>query len=605
MRYICLITRKRHMLNTLKNSLIIFLILCIVQVASAQNMQHRTVQLGQALSKEEINELFLPSRFRLTNHHEVKSLTSTHQQYKVDYEGITVFNAMVKSQVFKTGKQILTLPTLGNIEVMTPHENMIKAVYSWGDFSLKANDNLFVSAIYYPQGNGLIPAYEVHISGSNREDLIIYDQSQNILEYRDLILNTKPDSLIATQVFSPDPLTSAKLEYGTPYLDSEDANTTWLREQLQLDSIWVRWDTNLQTWSLTSDFARAFDIDDTGVIAIAPPTSTNGIFNFERGDDGFEYVNAFYHINKQAQYLIELGYDSLMTYAIKFDAYGRIDDQSSFISAFSDDPYLIFGVGGVDDAEDADVIVHEYGHAISFAAAPETNTGKERQALDEGFCDYLAYSYSISISDFNSRDLFNWDGHNEFWGGREIPNFRSYPSDLQNNIYGDGLIWTSALSEISSLIGRKTTDQLAIETLFSFYPNMLLSDAAAILLRNDSLLNNAENANTISRVLCLKGLLPGCEDTTVTTAPLRSPYLGNTDGFFNGAHTLMIYPNKTIISGYSVYNAMGKLIKTEEMSSEGLSFFEISLPLQNAGFYLLTLETNEGTFSFKLVNPAR
>jgi hypothetical protein len=103
----------------------------------------------------------------------------------------------------------------------------------------------------------------------------------------------------------------------------------------------------------------------------------------------------------------------------------------------------------------------------------------------------------------------------------------------------------------------------------------------------------------------LKGLLPGCEDTTVTTAPLRSPYLGNTDGFFNGAHTLMIYPNKTIISGYSVYNAMGKLIKTEEMSSEGLSFFEISLPLQNAGFYLLTLETNEGTFSFKLVNPAR
>lgn len=605
MRYICLITRKRQMLNTLKNSLIIFLILILVQVAGAQVIKHRTIQLGSTLSKTEMEEQFLPIDFSLSEHHRAKSLTSTYFQYKVNYEGIAIFNAMVKAQTLKNGKQILTLPIIENANTIPAHQNTIKPVYSWVNVELNSNDKLHVDAIYYPLNNALIPAYEVHVSGPNREDLIIYDQNQNILEYKDLILNIKPDSLIATQIFKPDPLTSAKLEYGTPYLDSEDANTTWLREQLQIDSIWVRWDTADQTWTLTSDYALAIDVDDSGIIAIAPPTSPNGTFNFERGDDGFEYVNAFYHINHQAQYLIELGFDSLMTYAIGFDAYGRLEDQSSFISAFSGQPYLIFGIGGVDDAEDADVIVHEYGHAISFAAAPETNTGKERQALDEGFCDYLAYSYSMSISDFNGRDLFNWDGHNEFWGGREIPNFRLYPTDLQDNIYADGLIWTAALSEISTLIGRETTDRLAIETLFSFYPNMLLSEAAAVLLRNDSLLNNAENAGTISTVLCLKGLLPGCEDTLITTAPLRDPFVGNIDGFFNGANTLTVYPNKTIVNSYSIYNAMGKLIKTEAFNSEGLSFFDIHLPMQNAGFYLLTLETNEGAFSFKLVKPRR
>lgn len=593
------------MLNTLKNSFIIFLILCFVQATNAQVVKHRNAQLGQSISASEISEKFLPSDFALEEHHRVKSLTSTYFQYKVNYKGFEVYNAMLKSQVFKHGKQILTIPILENIEAIPPHQNTLKAVYSWGNISLNSDDKLYVSAVYYPVGNELVPAYKVRVSGPNREELVIYDQGQNILYSKDLVLNIKPDSLIATQVFKPDPLTSAKLEYGTPHLDSEDASTAWLNEQLQVDSIWVRWDTTELTWTLTSDFAKAMDIVDTGIIEIAPPTSTNGNFLFERGDDGFEFVNAFYHINQQAEYLKELGYDSLMTYAIPFDAYGRVEDQSSFIPAFASEPYLLFGIGGVDDAEDADVIVHEYGHAISYAAAPETNYGNERRALDEGFCDYLAYSYSISISDFNSRDLFNWDGHNEFWGGREIPNFRTYPSDLQSNIYGDGLLWTSALSEISTLIGRKTTDQLAVETLFSFYPNMLLSDAATALLRNDSLLNNAENAGTISSVLCLKGLMPGCEDTAITTAPLRDPYLGNTEGFFNGANSLTVYPNRTIVSSYSLHNTQGKLLYTAEKSSEGLSFFEINLPRQNTGFYLLTLETNEGTFSFKLVKPRK
>ena len=72
-------------------------------------------------------------------------------------------------------------------------------------------------------------------------------------------------------------------------------------------------------------------------------------------------------------------------------------DQSVFIGN-SGNSYLLFGEGGVDDAEDADVIIHEYAHAISYAASPETNSGTERRGLDEGLGDYFAAIYSYQYN---------------------------------------------------------------------------------------------------------------------------------------------------------------------------------------------------------------
>ena len=53
---------------------------------------------------------------------------------------------------------------------------------------------------------------------------------------------------------------------------------------------------------------------------------------------------------------------------------------------------LHMGDGGVDDAEDADVIVHELGHAIQDAQVPGFGPGTktEQAAIGEGFGDFLA-----------------------------------------------------------------------------------------------------------------------------------------------------------------------------------------------------------------------
>ena len=61
---------------------------------------------------------------------------------------------------------------------------------------------------------------------------------------------------------------------------------------------------------------------------------------------------------------------------------------------------LRFGKGGVDDAEDAEVILHEYGHAIHFSQN-FSFASEEAGAISEGFGDYWA----VTVSDVVARSL--------------------------------------------------------------------------------------------------------------------------------------------------------------------------------------------------------
>src|SRR6185436_7290649 len=59
---------------------------------------------------------------------------------------------------------------------------------------------------------------------------------------------------------------------------------------------------------------------------------------------------------------------------------------------------LRFGKGGVDDAEDAEVILHEYGHAIHFSQSPTFYSSTEAGSIGEGFADYWAVTVSNIIA---------------------------------------------------------------------------------------------------------------------------------------------------------------------------------------------------------------
>ena len=80
----------------------------------------------------------------------------------------------------------------------------------------------------------------------------------------------------------------------------------------------------------------------------------------------FNAVSAYYHIDSMMRYInLDLGIEvSPFMYegGVQYDAYANNGDDNSYYSTWSQQ--LAFGEGGVDDAEDADVVIHELSHGL-------------------------------------------------------------------------------------------------------------------------------------------------------------------------------------------------------------------------------------------------
>lgn len=378
------------------------------------------------------------------------------------------------------------------------------------------------------------------------------------------------DTTVQIQVFQPDPLTSAGVQYGGLYSDINDAESPSLNDELIQTTIRAE-----KRGAETHLSNNQIKMVDRSAPNIAPPTSGNGTFLYTRGNDLFEFANAYYHMTSFVDYCTALGFGAVLPWILEVDPHGTTQDNSFFTPAQT--PYIIFGTGGVDDAEDADVVVHELGHAISHALSPNTNTGFERKALDEGFGDYLAASYSRAFSSFRWGEVYTWDGHNEYWNGRFANQSKTYPNDLGNSIYLGGEIWSSALMEAWPLLGRENMDRLAIQVMYSTAANMTLRDAARLLLQAESQLYNGQYQQALFDILYARGLIETFETAIV-----------NTEEFLRGTTTPTVYlsPEEEGAT-VTVYDLHGRMTGSRAMEN-----FVFALPehwFPSAGMYLVEL----------------
>ncbi|MGV3697339.1 T9SS type A sorting domain-containing protein [Flavobacterium sp.] len=266
-------------------------------------------------------------------------------------------------------------------------------------------------------------------------------------------------------VYMSDPLSAARVVYGTTgYTDNADANTTQLanaRVAVTLPEI----DLTAGVYKLKSSYVDIFDIEAPSKGLFTQATSA---FNFTRNQDGFEAVNAFYHLDKSMRYINEtLGITcrpQVNGGVLRFDPSGwNGQDQSSFSPATD---HLSFGEGCVDDAEDADVILHELGHGIH----DWLTNGSAASAIGEGNGDYWAQSYGRSVNQWTAADdyfqfMFKWDGHNTCWDGRTTDYGGIYPGDLTGSVHADGQMWATALMQIWDELGRTKTDKAFLNGL--------------------------------------------------------------------------------------------------------------------------------------------
>ena len=160
----------------------------------------------------------------------------------------------------------------------------------------------------------------------------------------------------------------------------------------------------------------------------------------------------YYHIDRVQRYIQGLGFNNVLNHPIEVNIDGRADDNSDYSPTTKS---LTFGTGGVDDAEDAEIILHEYGHAIQDNQVPGFGDRAETKAMGEGFGDFLAATCFADIKPRNLRPTIgNWDAVS--YSGDEPPCLRrldstkKYPKDLSSppEEHNDGEIWSACLWEL-------------------------------------------------------------------------------------------------------------------------------------------------------------
>jgi hypothetical protein len=236
----------------------------------------------------------------------------------------------------------------------------------------------------------------------------------------------------------------------------------------------------------------------------------NGKFLFKRADHAFKEVMVYFHIDRVQRYIQTLGFTNILNKPIKVNIQGRTDDNSDYSPVTKG---LRFGTGGVDDAEDAEIILHEYGHAIQDDQVPGFGASDEGGAMGEGFGDYLAASFFADHKPVRLQPCVGtWDAVS--YSGDEPPSLRrldsnkKYPRDVKGEVHDDGEIWSACLWQIRVALGGRAADKLILAHHFLLTPQSGFEEAAKALMTTDQQLNQGRNVEVVRDIFVRRGILP-------------------------------------------------------------------------------------------------
>ena len=249
-------------------------------------------------------------------------------------------------------------------------------------------------------------------------------------------------------------------------------------------------------------------------------TATNGAFPaFHRDVDQFEQVMGYYWVDRAQAYLQFLGFGSTLPAANQRQIELRIDQFGGDNSFFKGNKANItLGKGGVDDAEDAEVIVHEYGHSVQDGQIPGFGTTLESGAIGEAFGDYL----SVVVTDWVAgvptltpeACVADWDSTSYT---STVPHcLRRLDSnltvaDVNGEVHHDGMIWSRALWDIrngyvSLGLGSRRADTTIVDAQFDFAPDTSFSAAAQATYNKALARDGATAAQLVRNAFAARGI---------------------------------------------------------------------------------------------------
>ena len=216
-------------------------------------------------------------------------------------------------------------------------------------------------------------------------------------------------------------------------------------------------------------------VGETSHVAYSPDCT----FEYTRHDERFEQVMAYYWVTKSQEYTRSLGFteSSGMWREINADQQRvRINQYGVDNSYATDHPKdeMRFGKGGVDDAEDAEVILHELGHQIHFSQSADFFSSNEAGGISEGFGDYWAATVSewVTGGEPDPECIAEWDSISYTAGPvhclRRLDRNLMYPIDLTGAVHRDGQIWSHALWNLRDAIHATHADTAILRAQFDW-----------------------------------------------------------------------------------------------------------------------------------------
>jgi zinc metalloprotease ZmpB len=252
------------------------------------------------------------------------------------------------------------------------------------------------------------------------------------------------------KVFDPNPIVTSGnpgLSKATPKkvldgerveLDLEDLDPPGPDGKYRLDGTWMH-------------------VEDYDLPTFAEPTSKKARFHYSWTSRKFLDVMAYSHIDRFQRYLqADLGIDNVAAFSARVDGQG----QGGADVSSADAEGISFGEGGVPDATDAMVILHEYGHVIQESIQTASSTGNHASGVSEGFPDFLAavyYDDKHAVPAATRGRMFSWNFNatDADQGARtyDLPFRFGGPEWAAAGAYRRAAIWCSAMFELYRKLG--------------------------------------------------------------------------------------------------------------------------------------------------------
>ncbi len=370
-------------------------------------------------------------------------------------------------------------------------------------------------------------------------------------------------------VFDPDPRTTLNTDALTDTSAASAFDAAYFTKSLRDLTV------TSGVYKLSGPYVNIKDIEAPNT---APSTTTNGIWTAKRGNNAFDDTMVYFHIDQNQRYIQSLGFTgtkSIINRPLDVDTDGVNGDDNSHYSGGSAD-YLAFGHGCVDDDEDVDVVLHEYGHGIQ-ANINSGWSGGDTGAMGEGFGDYWAASYSYSTPNgpvYHPEWAFSWDGHGSCWAGRLLnrtntmynstKTYSAHQSVTENGVtFQSDELWSAPLFEsMRALIAagkpRANIDKIILEAHFGLGSNIKMPAMATAIVNAAKTLFPADltYANTFQAKF---------EAQKILSTVIVGPTMNETES------------NNTIATANPVTTA-NTTVSANMLSSTDSDYFQVTLP---------------------------